>query len=1182
MPRLDIIPPTQRRLDHDSLSEPTAFNDQTADVCRVLQQVCSVVVSLIVLSASSCVFASDANEHYLQHVKPVFKERCFACHGALKQEAGLRLDTGSSIRKGSASGSIIKPDDVAGSALLQRLTSHDDFERMPPEGSPLSPAEIGAIAEWIQAGATSPPDELPEPSPDEHWAFVSPKPQTVPDSDKTSFPWNDIDRFLLHRWQQQGVQPTPNADPATRLRRLYLDLTGLPPTPQQILAFEQSPTIEHWRAEVERLLSSTAYGERWGRHWMDVWRYADWYGRRQNMDVRNSAPQIWRWRDWIVQSLNDDKSYARMIQEMLAADEIAPQDDSTWPATGYLVRNYYSLNPNEWMRHNVEYTGKAFLALTFNCAHCHDHKYDPIAHDDYFRFRAFFEPLGIRQDRVVGEPEPPLFEPYTYAGSRKVVRTGMVRVFDERPDAATVFYTGGDERNVVPDRDPILPGVPGFLAASMPEITEVSLPAPGWYPAARRNLQQHLLEEQQAAVDAAMQQRDRVVGQQNNTEEVAAQLPAVITERRSALLAAVKRSEQSPDSGALQGQQSLVLDAVGGGRIVLHQTVDQLPQTTNETCVAFRCLILQDGHFNFQLARDAEKHLTALYVGFRNGQIRSYQPGGFTEFVVADYRKPDGGWRPINLQVELLLRPNDDIAQLRVRVVATDRMIVDDVEVALNGWDGCTDANQPITLDCHSGTRVVIDSVFIGDKQNAVRSDFESPLFSVGQSISGKSGWTRHSASSGSAFETVSATAADVQVLNAMGELRQVYPDWLSLLNEVDLARLRLNAAMGRLMATEATIAADNLLDGSQDAPVFREAAAVARKAQRQADLFEARLAAATAYVSPATDGTEHSPSNADESKSAEAIDKALEALLKAEEQAARAEVNSTTDYEKLSPVFPPKSTGRRTALAMWMTDRSNPLTARVAVNHIWMRHFHVPLVETVFDFGRNGKPPTHPALLDWLALKFMDHGWSMKSLHRLIVNSHAYSLSSNPTDGAESISADPQNRLLWHFPQGRMEAEVVRDSVLAISGLLDRSVGGPPLSNEQAMTTHRRGIYYERFPEDGGADALSAAFDVADPTECFRRTETIVPQQALALSNSKLIHAASEALSEQLQSITDDQQLTNEAFLRILTRRPVTVEVQTVAEFLRQQRALLDDESAVRTSLIRAIFNHNDFVNIR
>jgi hypothetical protein len=264
------------------------------------------------------------------------------------------------------------------------------------------------------------------------------------------------------------------------------------------------------------------------------------------------------------------------------------------------------------------------------------------------------------------------------------------------------------------------------------------------------------------------------------------------------------------------------------------------------------------------------------------------------------------------------------------------------------------------------------------------------------------------------------------------------------------------------------------------------------------------------------------------------------------------------------------------------MTDRNNPLTARVAVNHIWLRHFHVPLVETVFDFGRNGKPPTHPALLDWLAVRFMDDGWSMKSLHRLIVNSHAYSLSSNPTDQIESISADPLNRLLWHFPQGRMEAEVVRDSVLAISGLLDRTAGGPPLSNGQAMTTHRRGLYYERFPEDGGADALSAAFDVADPTECFRRTETIVPQQALALSNSKMIHAASEALSEQLNSITDDQQLTAEAFLRILNRRPTTVEVQTVAEFLTRQRALLDDESAVRTSLIRAIFNHNDFVNIR
>ena len=177
---------------------------------------------------------------------------------------------------------------------------------------------------------------------------------------------------------------------------------------------------------------------------MDVWRYSDWYGRRDVDDVRNSASQLYRWRDWIVRSLNQGQGYDQMVREMLAADEISPDDYDAGVATGYLIRNYYSLNSNDWMRNAVEHTGKAFLGLTFNCAHCHDHKYDPISHDDYFRMRAFFEPIFIRQDRVPGEADPGIFQDYSYAGTRAVQRLGAVRVFDKTADAPTWFYTGGD------------------------------------------------------------------------------------------------------------------------------------------------------------------------------------------------------------------------------------------------------------------------------------------------------------------------------------------------------------------------------------------------------------------------------------------------------------------------------------------------------------------------------------------------------------------------------------------------------------------------------------------------------------------------------------------------------------------------------------------------------------------
>ncbi len=330
---------------------------------------CAATIALPVVSAADVDYASQ--------IKSVFKHRCYACHGALKQEAGLRLDSGQLIRKGSENGVIVQKAAVEASVLLKRVTAKDPAERMPPIGMPLEPGEIAAIRNWIAAGSPSPVDEKAEADPRDHWSFRPPVRPTLPTISRPGWAYNAVDRFVHARYDQQKLRPVADADPAVLLRRVHLDLVGLPPSSEQLQAFLADPSQAHYRQVVDRLLASPRHGERWGRHWMDVWRYSDWYGRRKVDDVRNSAPQIWRWRDWIIDSLNRDKSYAQMVREMLAADELSATDDSAWPATGYLIRNYFSLNPNDWMRHSVEYTGKAFLGLTFNCAHCHDHKYDP-------------------------------------------------------------------------------------------------------------------------------------------------------------------------------------------------------------------------------------------------------------------------------------------------------------------------------------------------------------------------------------------------------------------------------------------------------------------------------------------------------------------------------------------------------------------------------------------------------------------------------------------------------------------------------------------------------------------------------------------------------------------------------------------------------------------------------------
>ena len=327
-----------------------------------------LISSSLLLLLSSAAPAAD----YLKEIKPVLRERCYACHGALKQKADLRVDTAQQL----LAAGVIKDGE-----LLARLTSTDDDERMPPEGAPLSTAEIDAIRAWIAAGAPAPPDERAEGDPRDHWAFQRiEKPELSKFQIPNSKFHNPIDAFLAFKHTELGLTPQPEAERGLVIRRLYLDLIGLPPTTEQLA------TNDSYEVIAQQLLDSPQHGERWGRHWMDIWRYTDWYGL--GAQLRNSQKHIWRWRDWIVTSLNDDKGYDRMVLEMMAGDELEPENPEVLTGTGFLARNYYLFNRTTWLDDTIEHTGKALLGLTMNCAKCHDHKYDPIGQDDYYRFRA--------------------------------------------------------------------------------------------------------------------------------------------------------------------------------------------------------------------------------------------------------------------------------------------------------------------------------------------------------------------------------------------------------------------------------------------------------------------------------------------------------------------------------------------------------------------------------------------------------------------------------------------------------------------------------------------------------------------------------------------------------------------------------------------------------------------------
>ncbi|MFI5456343.1 MAG: DUF1553 domain-containing protein [Isosphaerales bacterium] len=888
---------------------------------------------------------SPSTVDYSRDVKPILSKRCYDCHGALKHKAGLRLDTAALMRKGGDSGPAVEPGQSDESLIVDAVTGRDGW-RMPPEseGSPLSDQDIAKLKAWIDQGAKAPSGERPQPDPRDHWAFRTPRRPEVPSptalGPRACQVSNPIDAFLAAEHVKHGLQPRPAADAATLIRRVTIDLTGLVPGPDEVRAFLADPSDRAYEALVDRLLASPQYGERWGRHWMDVWRYSDWDGF--GAEVRESQPHIWRWRDWIVESLNRDMPYDRMIVAMLAADEAEPCDTGSLRATGFLVRNWYKFNRNVWLEDAVEHTAKAFLGMTLNCAKCHDHKYDPIPQTDYYAFRAFFEPHTVRTDRLPGQAD--------------ITKAGLVRTFDGQPATPTFLFQRGDEKHPVKDK-PLAPSVPKILQlqAKLGPISPRPLPAEAFYPGLTSFVR----------------------------DEAVAQAKRVILAQKAALIAGERALADARDATtALKAQYAVALAKKG--------------------------------------VRAAEADLAAL-----NARIAA---------DTARYARPP--------------RP-----------------------------DAATKSRAAARLD----------------RQRALLQ-------------------------------------AEAAVLTA------------------------------EMAHYEAVNAAPKLPGDAKANPAAKDASAK--------------------------------------------LDKAREAALAAR----KAATDDSPNYPPLTPIYPAVSTGRRLALAHWITDPDNPLTARVAVNQIWMRHFGTPLVPSVFDFGRNGTPPAIPALLDWLAVQLRDEGWHMKPIHRLIVTSAAYRMQSTtggPND--PNLTRDPANTYYWRMNPKRMEAEAVRDNVLYVAGSLDQTHGGPDIDPEAGLKSPRRSLYFRHAKEK--RVTFLRLFDSPNVLSCYRRSESVAPQQALALANSSLCREQARLLAKRLvqqlprrPSPSNEDAFVTAAFERVLGRSPAPEEKTTCADFLGTQARQLADRSRMtpfstgpastvppaadpaqraREDLVHVLLNHNDFVTI-
>jgi cytochrome c553 len=362
------------------------------------------VEAFLLISLGGTVAAAPVD--YAREVKPVLAEHCYRCHGASQQKGSLRMDTAASALKGGDNGPAFIPGKSAESLLIQALKgAHDDISRMPYKKPPLPDAQIELIARWIDEGAKAPTNEAPESK--KHWAFLTPARAPLPEVKQRDWPRNDVDRFILARLEKEKIKPSTEADRVTLIRRVSLDLTGLPPSPADVDAFVNDKRSDAYEQLVDRLLASPHYGERWARHWLDVARYADSNG--YSIDAPRN---IWKYRDWVIAALNRDLPYDQFIIEQLAGDLLPNATQEQKIATGFhrntQINQEGGIDPEQFriesVLDRVNTTATAFLGLTVACAQCHDHKFDPISQREYYQLFAFLN--GQDEPNLeVGSPE---------------------------------------------------------------------------------------------------------------------------------------------------------------------------------------------------------------------------------------------------------------------------------------------------------------------------------------------------------------------------------------------------------------------------------------------------------------------------------------------------------------------------------------------------------------------------------------------------------------------------------------------------------------------------------------------------------------------------------------------------------------------------------------------------------
>ena len=1006
-----------------------------------------VVSPLAVVSA-----AEPRGVDFNRDIRPILSDHCFECHGpdAEQRQAGLRLDTKEELFRKTAEHSNVVPGKAGESELFRRISSSDPDEQMPPpdSGRKLSPEQIAAIRRWIESGAEW----------QQHWSFVTPTRPTPPAVSTPEWIRNPIDSFVLARLDKAGLSPSEPADRRTLLRRVSFDLTGLPPTPEEIRDYLADDSPEAYERVVDRLLKSPRYAERMTIRWLDAARYADTNG------YQTDGPRyMWRWRDWVLEAFDQNKPFDKFTIEQLAGDLLPDATLDQKIATGF-NRNHRGnaeggIVPEEfqveYVVDRVDTTFTVWQGLTMGCARCHIHKFDPISQKEYYQLFACFNNVPENGRALKEGNSPPYIQAPTQEQStewqqlereyrkaeqsHRAMSVKLKRSFSE-------WRSGGwkQRADAIPDNWTITRGL-----------------------------------QSRVDFDSALETA--------SNEKTEAWKAGITVQHGEAALVEVSQGK------AIQLDGNGFIEVPDAGKF---------------------------GYFDrFSLA--AYVFLPELRAGTVISKMELTNRGAGYNLHITDEGK---------VQLNLVKRWLDDSLRVESTVaIPTGRWVH-----LLATYDG-TRTSEAI--------RIFIDGV---------KAKHNANLDSINQSFE-----TEEPVRIGAGNSNFHGLIDDVRIYDRDIEYSEASP----LAEPRELRELLAAAAESdSRQSSHKLMYFFSHVGGPADlVSVVQDAESVTRK------LAEFRRSLPTAMVMQEM-GTPRE----------------TRVLLRGQydRPGERVEFGVPSSL----PPLPEDAPSNRLGLARWLVSRDNPLTARVVVNRFWRDIFGTGIVKTTEDFGVQGERPSHPELLDWLAVEFMESGWDVKRLIKTIVMSSTYRQSSRTRKSERSSrDVDPDNRLLSRGPRARLPAEMIRDQALLASGMLTEKVGGPSvrpyqpdgLLKEIASDTtyeqdhgpdlYRRSLY--TYWKRTVAPPMMTNFDAAGRESCeVRQTRTNTPLQALNLLNDVTFVEAARVLAQNtLTTLDNNQQRLDHVFERLLTRLPSNREQTVLLAGLKYhlERFTQDEDSA-------------------